>query len=63
MRLVIFISVSFGFLMLASYGLGFWQKPALSRVKRFWRIWIYLTQWMPNGWNPDEMTKEFWEGD
>jgi len=30
---------------------------------RYWRILIYLTQWMPYGWNPSEMTKAFWSGE
>ena len=31
-------------------------------MKKLWRIWIYLTQWMPYGWNPNDMTKVFWGG-
>ena len=32
------------------------------KIKRLWRIWIYLTQWMPYDHNPSDMTREFWEG-
>ena len=31
-------------------------------MKRLLRIWIYLTQWMPYGWKPNEMTENFWRG-
>lgn len=34
----------------------------IRKIKRLWRIWIYLTQWMPHGWNPSDMTRSFWEG-
>jgi len=31
-------------------------------MKQLFRIWIYLTQWMPYGWDPSEMTQDFWQG-
>ena len=33
-----------------------------DRIKRAWRVWVYLTEWMPKGWDPSDMTKAFWEG-
>ena len=36
------------------------KKSFGIELKKFWRIIIYLTQWMPYGWNPSEMTKKFW---
>jgi len=33
----------------------------MSKLKRLWRIWIYLTQWMPYDFDPSDMKREFWE--
>lgn len=34
----------------------------MNKLKRYWRILIFLTQWMPYGWNPKDMKRAFWEG-
>jgi len=35
----------------------------MKKIKRIWRVFVFLFDWMPKGWNPDEMTRAFWDGE
>ena len=38
------------------------MKKFIRKIKRVYRRFVYVRDWMPYGWNPSDMTEEFWNG-